>query len=193
MKIHDSKFRFILVLILVSALALSACGGGTPEPEGIEIDLSSPTDDVEQDEPDAGPAAADDYYFIGTNLEGVDVCTLIPREEIMNIVGALREDETEVEISLAGETGCKYVGQDGLWYYLTYYPLGDWEFVEYTLNNSAKVDGLLDGAWMGLYSSDEIHIKALAAEEMVIGAFVSDGSEETATSLIKLAFKFRPQ
>jgi len=193
MKIKHSKFPGILALILVSVLVLGACGGGSSDPDVIDQDLSSHTDDSDTGTTNTGPSGADDYYYIGTNLEGVDVCELIPVEEIVNVVGPLRENEGEVDLSLAGEVGCKYVDQDGQWYYVTYYPLGDWEFVEYTLSESEEVDGLLDGAWKGVYSSDEIHIKALAADEMVIGAFVSDGLNETAISLVELAFKFRPQ
>ena len=193
MKIKNTKHTAIMVLILVSVLVLSACGGGSPEPDVIDDDLSSHAGDDDLDEPDAVPSGADDYYYIGTNLDGLDVCELMPLEEIINIVGALREDETEVVISLAGEVGCKYVDQHGQWYYVTYYPLGDWGFVEYTLNESEKFDGLLDGAWKGVYSSDEIHIKALAADELVIGAFVSDGLEETAVSLVELLYEYRPK
>ena len=193
MKIKHPIFTIILVLILVSALVLSACGDGTPESDVIDQDLSSHTDDEETEVTDPSPSGADDYYYIGTSLENIDVCKLIPVDEIINIVGSLREDETEVDISLAGEVGCKYVDQDGQWYYVTYYPLGDWGFVEYTLNESEQVDGLLDGAWKGFYSSDEIHIKALAADEMVIGAFVSDGSEDTSVSLVELLYEYRPK
>ena len=193
MKSKHSKFPGLLALLLVSVFVLGACGGGSPEPVAADQELSSQTDDFETDDTDAVPSGADDYYYIGTNLEGVNVCELIPVEEIVNVVGALREDETKVDLSLAGEVGCKWVDQDGQWYYVTYYPLGDWGFVEYTLNESEKMDGILDGAWKGVYSSDEIQVKALAADEMVIGAFVSDGSEETAISLVELAFKFRPQ
>ena len=193
MKINNSKFTGILILILISILALSACGGGSPEPDVIDQDISSHADDEDTEVTDASPSGADDYYYIGTSLEGVDVCKLIPLDEIINIVGALREDETEVDISQAGEVGCKYVDQDGQWYYVTYYPLGDWGFVEYTLNESEQVDDLLDGAWKGVYSSDEIHIKALATDEMVIGAFVSDGLEETAISLVELLYEYRPK
>lgn len=193
MKSKYSITTGILALILVSVLVLSACGGGSPEPDVVDQELSSHTDDLETDDTDAVPSAADDYYYIGTNLEGVNVCDLIPLEQIINIVGALREDETEVDLSLAGEVGCKYVDQDGQWFYVTYYPLGDWGFVEFTLNESEKIDGVLDGAWMGVYSSDEIHIKALAADEMVISAFVSDGMEETAISLVELLYEYRPR
>ena len=193
MKIKHPIFTIILVLILVSALVLSACGEGTPEPDVIDQDMSSHTDDEETEVEDPSPSDADDYYYIGTSLENIDVCKLLPVDEIIKIVGSLREDETEVDISLAGEVGCKYVDQDGQWYYVTYYPLGDWGFVEYTLNESEQVDGLLDGAWKGVYSSDEIHIKALAADEMVIGAFVSDGSEETSVSLVELLYEYRPK
>jgi len=193
MKIKYGKFKSILVLILVSVLALSACGGSSPEPDVIDQDLSSHTDDEETEVTGPSPSDADDYYYIGTSLENIDVCKLIPVDEIINIVGSLREEQTEVDISLAGEVGCKYVGQDGQWYYVTYYPLGDWGFVEYTLNESEQVDGLLDGAWKGIYSSDEIHIKALVADEMVIGAFVSDGLEETSISLVELLYEYRPK
>ncbi len=193
MKIKNAKHTAIMVLILVSVLVLSACGDGSPEPDVIDDDLSSHTSDDDLDESDAVPSGADDYYYIGTNLDGLDVCELMPLEEIINIVGALREDETEVVISQAGEVGCKYVDQQGQWYYVTYYPLGDWGFVEYTLNESEEINGLLDGAWKGVYSSDEIHFKALAADELVIGAFVSDGLEETAISLVELLYEYRPK
>ncbi len=193
MKIEHCKHPVLMVLILVSVLILSACGEGSPEQDVIDDDMSSQSSDEDMDDPDAGPSSADDYYYIGTNLEGLNVCELIPLEKIINIVGALREDETEVVISQAGEVGCKYIDQQGQWYYVTYYPLGDWGFVEYTLNESEEINGLLDGAWKGVYSSDEIHIKALAADELVIGAFVSDGLEETAVSLVELLYEYRPK
>jgi len=192
-KSQHLKCKGILALLLFSVLVLSACGGGSPEPDFVDQELSSHTDDLETDDTDAVPSGADDYYYIGTNLEGVNVCELIPLEQIIIVVGALREDETELDLSMAGEAGCKYVDQDGQWYYVTYYPLGVWDFVEYTLNESEKLEGVLDGAWKGVYSSDEIHIKALAADEMVIGAFVSDGLEETAISLVELLYEYRPR
>jgi hypothetical protein len=193
MNIKPLKQTAILALILVCVLVLSACGSGSPEPDLIDEDLSSHTEDEDVEGMDASPSGADDYYYIGTSLENVDVCKLIPLEDIINIVGGLREDETEVVIGQAGEVGCKYVDQKGQWYYVTYYPLGDWGFVEYTLNESEEVDGLLDGAWKGVNSSDEIHIKALAADEMVLGAFVSDGLEETAIRLVELLYEYRPK
>jgi len=187
------KIHHVAGLVLIIAILLSACGGGTTEPEAAVLDQSSGSDDIVLEETNPVPSGADDYYYIGTSLEGINVCELIPLDEIVNIVGALREVETEVDISLAGEAGCKYVDQEGQWYYVTYYPLGDWSFAELTLNDAVEVTGLLDGAWKGIYSSDEIHIKALAADEMVIGAFVSDGLEKTAISLVKLAFLHRPK
>ena len=190
---ENIKIHHVAGLVLIMALLLSACGGGASESDIAVPDQSSGSDDVELEEAAPVPSGADDYYYIGTSLEGVNVCELIPLDEIVNIIGALREDETEVDISLAGEAGCKYVDQEGQWYYVTYYPLGDWSFAELTLNDAVEVDGLLDGAWKGIYSSDEIHIKALAADEMVIGAFVSDGLEKTAISLVKLAFLHRPK
>lgn len=193
MNIKPLKHTTFMILILVSLLLLSACGSGSPELDVIDEDLSAHTDDEDAEVTDASPSGADDYYYIGTSLENVDVCELIPLEDIINIVGGLREDETEEAISQAGEVGCKYVDQKGQWYYVTYYPLGDWSFAEYTLNESEVVDGLLDGAWKGVYSSDEIHIKALAADELVIGAFVSDGLEETAVSLVELLYEYRPK
>ncbi len=193
MKINILKVTSILALILIGLFALGACGGSSPEPDLIDQDLSSPAVDDDAGVTDPIPSSADDYYYIGTNLEDVDVCDLIPLEEIINIVGALREDEIEVGISLAGEVGCKYVGQDGQWYEVTYYPLGDWGFVEFTLNEAEQVSDLLDGAWKGVYSSDEIHIKALAEDDMVIGAFVSDGLQETAISLVELLYEYRPK
>ncbi len=193
MKKESSKIQQLAGLILIMAFLLSACGGGAAEPDVTAPDQISGSDDLDLEEAVPVPVGADDYYYIGTSLEGVNVCELIPLEKIVNIVGPLREDETEVEISLAGEVGCKYVDQDGQWYYVTYFPLGDWGFAELTLNEAVEVSGLLDGAWKGVYSSDEINIKALAADEMVIGAFVSDGLEETAISLVKLAFEYRPK
>ena len=193
MKTNYSKYIGILALILVSSLLLSACGGDSPEPDVVDQELSSHADDIETDDTDAVPSGADDYYYIGTNLEGVNVCELIPLEQIINVVGALREDETEVDLSMAGEAGCKYVDKGGQWFYVTYYPLGDWDFAEFTLNESEKIEDVLDGAWKGVYSSDEIQIKALAADEMVIGAFVSDGLDETAISLVELLYKYRPK
>ncbi len=193
MKKESIKIQQAAGLILILALVLSACGGGAAEPDVTVLDQISGSDDLDLEEAVPVPAGADDYYYIGTSLEGVNVCELIPLGEIVNIVGALREDEIEVESSLAGEVSCKYVGQDGQWYYVTYYPLGDWGFAELTLNEAVEVSGLLDGAWKGVYSSDEINIKALAADEMVIGAFVSDGLEESAISLVKLAFEYRPK
>lgn len=191
MKRENIKIQHLAGLILIMAFLLSACGGGAAELEASALEQSAGSDDL--DEADPVPSGADDYYYIGTSLEGVNVCELIPLEEIVNIVGALRGDEGEVDISLAGEAGCKYTDQEGQWYYITYYPLGDWGFAELTLNDAVEVDGLLDGAWKGVYSSDEIHIKALAADEMVISAFVSDGLDKTAISLVKLAFLHRPK
>lgn len=188
-----SRTVFGLDLILAAAILLAACGGGSPEPEGADLALSPDADDLEVGPAEGGEYSADDYYYIGTSLEGINVCELIPVEEITAIVGPLREDETEEEISLAGEVGCKYVDDKGQWYYITYYPLGDWGFAELTLNEAVQMDGVLDGAWKGIYSSDEIQIKALAAEEMVIGAFVSDGEEGTAIQLIELAYQQRPR
>lgn len=193
MNITSLKHTAIMALILVCVLVLSACGGGSPEPDLIGEDLSPQANAEDAEVKDASPSGADDYYYIGTSLENVDVCKLIPLEDIINIVGGLREDETEAVIGQAGEVGCKYVDQKGQWYYVTYYPLGDWSFVEYTLNESEKVDGLLDGAWKGSNSSDEIHIKALAADELVMGAFVSDGLEETAIRLVELLYEYRPK
>ena len=193
MKKESINIQLLAGLVLILALLLSACGGGAAEPDVAAPDQISSSDDLDPEDAVPVPDGADDYYYIGTSLEGVNVCELIPLEEIVNIVGALREDETEVEISLAGEAGCKYVDQDGQWYYITYFPLGDWGFAELTLNEAVEVSGLLDGAWKGVYASDEINIKALAADEMVIGAFVSDGLEETAISLVKLAFEYRPK
>ena len=184
-----TKFTGFIILIVISALFISACSSGSTEP-----DLTSPDAEFTvSDQPSGVPSGADDYYYIGTSLEGLNVCEVIPLNEIVNIVGALRENETELEISLAGEAGCKYVDQKGRWYYVTYYPLGDWEFAEYTLTDPEKIDGLLDGAWKAAYSSDEVHIKALAADEMVIGAVVSNGMEETATSLVELLYEYRPK
>lgn len=193
MKRNNTKIQYVAGLILIMAILLSACGGGAVEPDLAAPDQSSGSDDLELEEADPVPSGADDYYYIGTSLEGVNVCELIPLDEIVNIVGTLRDGEGEVDISLAGEAGCKYIDQEGQWYYITYYPLGDWSFAELTLNDAAEVAGLLDGAWKGIYSSDEIHIKALASDEMVIGAFVSDGLEKTAISLVKLAFLHRPK
>ena len=99
MKINNSKFTGILVLILVSVLALSACGGGSPEPDVIDQDISSHADDEDTEVTDAVPSSADDYYYIGTSLEGVDICKLIPLDEIINIVGALRESSSIVKAS----------------------------------------------------------------------------------------------
>ena len=128
MKKESIKVQQFVGLVLILAFLLSACGGGAAKPAVTAPDQASGSDDLDLEEEVPLPAGADDYYYIGTSLEGVDVCELIPLGEIVNIVGALREDETEVEISLAGEVGCKYVGQDGQWYYLTYFPLGDLGF-----------------------------------------------------------------
>jgi len=185
--------RFFISLIippvLFSLIALSGCSGTAEEPPAV---MEEEQDGEEQQEESALDDFEYDPYEGGTDLDGVNLCQLVPVGEVSAIVGPLREDETEEDISLAGEAGCKYYDQEGHFYVLTFYPLMEWGVVEYTLNDAEKVAGLLDGAWMGSYSGGEITLKALAEGEMVIGTHISTGDLDTARQLIELGYQHRP-
>jgi hypothetical protein len=181
------------VFILIGFLAfLAACGdvSGEPPTEGQIEDTSDIDSEGSSDTLDL-----DEFMEIneGTDLNGVNVCSLISLEEVAEVTGALREDETEEEIQMDREVGCRYYDQQGRWYVLTFYPLDQWGLVELTLNEAEAVEGVLDGAWLGRYSSNELLLKALVDGEMVISAHVSDGNLETAIQLVELANQYRPQ
>jgi hypothetical protein len=188
--------KFNLSLLLITLIfVLGACGSADPVTSlEAEIQPQDAEPAVEEsDEMESFSLEDFDEYAGGTDLDGVQACELVSNAEVAAIVGPLREDETEEDISLAGEVGCQFHDQEGHFYTLTYYPISEWTIAELTLNNPEPVEGLLDGAWMGSYSGGEITVKALVEEEMVIGAHISVSDLELARELVELLAANRPQ
>lgn len=183
-------------LLILFVMVLGACGSAA-EPEAApeaEMLLEEQAPAAEESEAIEEFSLEDfDEYAGGTDLSGVQACELISNAEVAALVGPLREDETEEDISLAGEVGCQFHDQEGHFYTLTYYPVSEWTIAELTLNDAEPVNGLLDGAWMGSYSGGEITVKALLEEEMVLGAHISVSDLELARQLIELLAANRPQ
>lgn len=177
-----------LALVLITGLLVSACGS-SPEPGLVDAEIIAQAVDGESDDIETDVYDSDEE---GTNLEGLNVCEQIPLQEIAAITGPLREDETKQDLSFAGESGCEYHDQEGHWFYITYFPLSHWGLAELTLPEPESLVGVLDAAFLGRYSNSEVFLKALAANELVIGAHVSDGGEETAAKLVELAYKYKP-
>jgi len=180
---------FLAALLAGLGMILSACGGpaAAPAPVITEIREAGETPVLEAPGEELGLDQA------GTSLEGINVCELIPPEDVAAITGPLREDETEPDISLDREVGCAYHDQAGHWYYLTYYPLDQWALAEYTLPDPETLPGVLDGALLGRYSDSEVNLEALVKGELVIGAHVSQGGQDTALVLVQLAYTYRPK
>ncbi len=194
MKYENFRLYPLSVFLPAVLIILSACSAPLPV-ETSGLDASQPTSQGEESEAaESSALELEDEFSIeeGTDLEGVDVCSLLPIQEVGALVGPLREEETETTLSLDREVGCMYHDQEGHFYEVTYYPLDHWGIAEFTLNNVQAVDGVLDGAYLGTYSGGEITLKALVNGELVIGVRVCTGEQATAAALADLAAANRP-
>jgi|FLYL01.1.fsa_nt_gi hypothetical protein len=147
-----------LIAVLAALLLFAACGGddedeapdgGAATPEARE---TPPADDDEEEPPTEAPDADDNGDADGTpSGEGVNVCELLPADEMSDILG---EPVEAAESSVEPFFSCQYEGEEFAGALVTVYQAGSEDeaeaYVSIGRENSEDVEGLGDDAyWLG--------------------------------------------
>lgn len=134
---------------------------------------------------------ADFFTDEDKDLTGIDVCEMLPREEVVEIVGALDPDSPAVMISIDREVGCQYYNTSGEFFEVQLYPLDQWGLQEIILNDVELLEGVGAGAFIGNYS-DALTLRTLVEGVTVISTRVSTKDLDTAMALYELTLENLP-
>jgi hypothetical protein len=175
------RARFILCAILLIA-ALAACGGArTDGAPSAATDAS-----VAPPAPIASPSASIDVGGPGIDQTKLDVCALLPRDQVEAAIGALTE-APKPSITIASEVGCEYVVDQGRGYEITVYNLDRWELIPTFIDGTTPVVGIGDGAYAAKAVGGGTALYVLLRGRAVVGARVNGADTSQFRRLLDVA------
>jgi hypothetical protein len=176
------RARFILCAILLVA-ALTACGGartdGVPS-AATDASVAPPP------APIASPNARTGAGGPGIDQTKLDVCALLPRDQVEAAIGALTE-APKPSITIGSEVGCEYVVDQGRGYEITVYNLDRWELIPTFIDGTTPVAGIGDGAYAAKGVGGGTALYVLLRGRAVVGARVNGADTPQFRRLLDVA------
>src|SRR5215217_5068499 len=176
------RARFILCAILLVA-ALVACGGARTD------GVPSATTDASVAPPPApiaSPNASTDAGGPGIDQTKLDVCALLPRDQVEAAIGALTE-APKPSITIGSEVGCEYVVDQGRGYEIMVYNLDRWELIPTFIDGTTPVAGIGDGAYAAKAVGGGTALYVLLRGRAVVGAQVNGADTSQFRRLMDVA------
>ena len=180
-----------ILRLLQSVLLLASLSGCAPAPVSVDEPANDPAGITEADAEEISGSETDFFIDEGMDLSGIDVCEILPVDDVAAIVGPLDPDTPKVMLSIDREVGCQYYNTSGEFFEVQLYPLDQWALQEIILNDVEALEGIGDGAFIGNYS-DSLTLRTLVEATTVISARVSNQDLNTAVALYELTLENLP-